>query len=393
MKKKLKKIIVKLNIVDLLSIPLFIFRIFPIKKNRILFENFTGKGYGDSPKYIAEHLLKSNDKYELFWVFRKGTKIKLPKGIFPIKLYSIKFFYIMATSKIWISNSRLDQYVVKRKDQFYIQTWHGGLGIKKIEYDVEDKMSEYYKKVMAKDNSNIDIMISNGKFCTELYKRGFKYKGKIVEVGTPRNDVLINDKTSLNNKVRKIFNINSDDKIILYAPTFRNNYEKNPYDINFKGIKEIYENKFKCKCHIIVKMHPRITNSENLINNSNVKMINATSYPDIQELICACDILITDYSSTMMEAMIANKPVIIYANDIDSYIDERGFYFKFEELPFPLAKNNDDLKSVFESLDLNKILSSYKNFKEKVGLKELGTSTNKVCKIIENEISNKKMRI
>ena len=299
----------------------------------------------------------------------------------------------MATSKIWISNSRLDQYVVKRKDQFYIQTWHGGLGIKKIEYDVEDKMSEYYKKVMAKDNSNIDIMISNGKFCTELYKKGFKYKGKIVEVGTPRNDVLINDKTSLNNKVRKIFNINSDDKIILYAPTFRNNYEKNPYDINFKGIKEIYENKFKCKCHIIVKMHPRITNSENLINNSNVKMINATSYPDIQELICACDILITDYSSTMMEAMIANKPVIIYANDIDSYIDERGFYFKFEELPFPLAKNNDDLKSVFESLDLNKILSSYKNFKEKVGLKELGTSTNKVCKIIENEISNKKMRI
>ena len=148
----IKKIIVKLNIVNILSIPLYIFRIFPIKNNRILFENFTGKGYADSPKSIAENLINSNDDYELYWVIKDNKfKKEFPSKIKAIKLYSLKYFYIMATAKVWVSNSRFDQYVIKRKQQFYIQTWHGGLGMKKIEYDAEDKLSEYYKKVMKKD--------------------------------------------------------------------------------------------------------------------------------------------------------------------------------------------------------------------------------------------------
>ena len=359
----IKKIIVKLNIVNILSIPLYIFRIFPIKNNRILFENFTGKGYADSPKSIAENLINSNDDYELYWVIKDNKfKKEFPSKIKAIKLYSLKYFYIMATAKVWVSNSRFDQYVIKRKQQFYIQTWHGGLGMKKIEYDAEDKLSEYYKKVMKKDNKNMNLMVSNSDSCTELYRRSFRYTGDILEVGTPRNDVLINNKEELSKKARKLLNIDKDINILLYAPTFRLDYSKNPYDINFEKLKRVLENKTKNEWIILVKLHPRINNSDELLGKYKNYITDVTNYSDIQELICACDMLITDYSSTEMEAMIADKPVVIYANDVKDYIDERGFSLGFDEIPFKLTENNDELTNYIEKVNFDDIKKEYSIF-------------------------------
>ena len=386
MKEIIKKMVVKLNIVNFLSIFLYIFRIYPIKNNRILFENFTGKGYGDSPKYIAEKLMESDNNYELYWVIKNDFKFKFPKNIKTIKLYSLKYFYIMATAKIWVNNSRFDQYVVKRKKQIYIQTWHGGLALKKIEYDAEQKLSDYYKKVMKKDNKNIDYLISNSNFCTEMYKNGFKYDGIIKEYGTPRNDCLINDKERLSQKAKKYYNINDNTKILLYAPTFRNNYKDNPYDIDFANLKRELELTTKNKWLIIVKLHPRINNSNLLIKDSE-NILDATKYADIQELICACNILLTDYSSTMFEAMIAKKPVIIYAKDIENYNEERGCYFTFDELPFPLAKNNNELIEIIKNNNYLKVENNYNKFAKKVGLKENGDASEKVCNLINKCIN------
>lgn len=382
----IKKIIVKLNIVNILSIPLYIFRIFPIKNNRILFENFTGKGYADSPKSIAENLINSNDDYELYWVIKDNKfKKEFPSKIKAIKLYSLKYFYIMATAKVWVSNSRFDQYVIKRKQQFYIQTWHGGLGMKKIEYDAEDKLSEYYKKVMKKDNKNMNLMVSNSDFCTELYRRSFRYTGDILEVGTPRNDVLINNKEELSKKARKLLNIDKDINILLYAPTFRLDYSKNPYDINFEKLKRVLENKTKNEWIILVKLHPRINNSDELLGKYKNYITDVTNYSDIQELICACDMLITDYSSTEMEAMIADKPVVIYANDVKDYIDERGFSLGFDEIPFKLTENNDELTNYIEKVNFDDIKKEYSIFMKKVGLKETGKATSSVCDVIREK--------
>ena len=389
MKNKIKKIIVKCNLVNILSLPIIMFRIFPIKKNRIMFENFTGKGYGDSPKYIAEKLLKSDKEYDLYWVVRKGTKIDFPLGIKPIKLYSFLYFYILATSKIWIANSRFDQYVIKRKKQTYIQTWHGCLALKKIEYDAENKLSDYYKKVMKKDNRNIDYMISNSKFCTKMYRNGFRYDGEILEYGTPRNDVFYDKTNELSKQIKKQLGIDSKLSILLYAPTFRNDCEYNPYDVDFDSLIEALELKTKKKWIVLVKLHPRITDSSKFFTFKK-NVIDVTPYSDIQELICVCDILMTDYSSTMFEAMIANKTVIIYASDIDKYNEERGYYFSFKELPFPLIENNEDLIKYVNNFNFNDMVKEYKGFKQEVGLAENGIASEKVCELIDHILCGEK---
>ena len=384
----LKKIVVKFNIVNILSIPLLLFRIFPIKSNKICFINFSGKDYGDSPKYISEKLHELDSNLDLVWLVKNVRNSSAPNYIRLVKYFSLRYFYELATSRIWINNSRFDQFVIKRKNQYYVQTWHGGLAFKKIEYDADEKLSDYYHKVMKHDNKLMDCMISNGKFCTELYRRGFKYNGDILEFGTPRNDVLINDKMEINQKVRNFFKISDDDMILLYAPTFRLDYSKNPYDIDFSRLRVALEKSTKKKWHIFIKLHPRITNSSELLNLDDYSK-DISFYPDIQELICASNLVITDYSSTMFESMIADIPVIIYANDIDNYIDERGFYFNFNELPFKLSKNNEELEKIIMENELDLMKGNYLSFEKRVGLIEKGDSCKKICNYLIKNVLNK----
>lgn len=381
MKNKIKRVIVKLNLINIISLPIYLFRIFRIKNNKVLCINFSGKPVGDNPKYIAEKLIKQG-KYDIVWAVKK---VKKDEKYRYVKFNSLKYFYELATAKILINNSRFDQFIKKRKNQFYIQTWHGGLALKKIEYDAEEKLSDYYKKVMKNDNKMIDLMISNSDFCTDMYRRGFKYDGDILECGSPRNDLLLKYDNTLINKVKNHFNL-KEEKILLYAPTFRQNYDNNPYDINFDKLKDYLERDTGEKWYIITKLHPRIANnSKKYISSKNI--IDASNYADIQELIIACDLLITDYSSTMFEAMIAEKKVILYANDIENYNEERGMYFQLDKLPFPLAQNNDELIKVIDKQKNYNYQIKYNEFSKSIGLKETGKSSETICKIIEKKIS------
>lgn len=372
---------IKIFIEKVLSIFYMLFWLFKIEPKSIVCMNFSGKGYGDSPKYIAEKILTNSPEYKIYWVYSKMMKSddQFPERIITIKKNSLKYFYCLATSKYWISNNRMNIFIRKRKKQIYIQTWHGGLALKKIEYDAQDKLSRLYTEVMKVDNNKIDYLISNSDFCTKMYRNAFKYKGKILEIGTPRNDILIMNNEEVIEKVRKYYRL-KDEKILLYVPTFRNSYDKNPYDINFKLLKnELEKNGEKWK--IIIRLHPKINNPQELINDFN-SFINGGEYPDIQELICATNLIITDYSSTMFEGMIANKPVILYANDIDLYMNERGYYFSFEELPFEIATTNNELIKVISAEKFTNFSKKYAEFSKNVGLKEYGKASEYIADLI-----------
>jgi CDP-glycerol glycerophosphotransferase len=382
MKKIIKKLLYDLNI---LSIPFYLCRIFKIKNNKIICSNFYGNGYGDSPKYICEELLKNKSRYDIVWVVKKNVPNEFPDGIRTVKVNSLKYIYELSTSKVWIFNCRKNRAIKKRKEQFYIQTWHGGIALKKIEKDAESKLDQNYILQAKEDSKAIDLIVSNGTFCTNMYKRAFWYEHEIIECGTPRNDALINaDKCEIKEKICNYFDIPKDYKILLYAPTFRDKYIKNPYDINFDNIIKILNNEIGNKWKVLIRLHPKENCPDKFINFGK-DVINATNYKDIQELILSCDMLITDYSSTMFEAMIANKQVILYANDIEEYNMERGLYFSFDELPFKLATNNEELKRILCEKNNNNE-DRYNEFKKNIGLKEDGKASLKIAEIIERNI-------
>jgi len=377
----IKKIIIRLNLVNLLSLPLLIFRLCGIKRNKIVFSNYSGQGFGDNAKYIYQHLPAA--KVDVCWLVTKRYA-NIPHEIRQVKIGSIAYFYHLATAKIWVNNMRFDQYVKKRKRQYYIQTWHGDLQLKKIEYDAIDKMVEYYKKCMKNDTRMTDLMISNSEHFTTICRRAFRFDGEIMEVGSPRNDILFCPDPKIRQKVLDYFgNISSEEKICLYAPTFRKSYRNNPYDLNPREIKEQLEASTGQKWKVLVRLHPNIKNPEELIKNLDYTE-NANNYPDMQELIMSCDLLITDYSSVMFDAMIVGKPVVLYIADYKDYAEERDYYFGFDELPFDIAYSHSDIIRIITENSYCGFRDRYAAFEKRVGLKETGRAGKLVAdKIIQ----------
>ena len=381
MKKFLKKMIVKFNLINIMSISFYFFRIFKVKNNRIVCLNFSGKGYGDSPKYIIEELLKKDENYEIIWAVKNLKDNNFPLKVKKVKFLSLKYIYYLSTAKIWINNSRFDLFVRKRPNQFYIQTWHSPLRLKKIEMDAIDGLSEYYKKVMVNDSKNIDIMISGCDFSYNIYSNSFLYDGPILEIGTPRCDLFFDKqkKDKIKKEVLKKYKIKKEKKIILYAPTFRKytNFTDCLIDINklLKDLKDDYI--------ILIKLHP----STKLHIGSSNNIINVSDWADIQELICITDFMITDYSSCCFDAMIANKPCILFIKDLNNYMSyERSLYFDIRELPFEKAVNEKELADKINNFDFINYNDKIVDFENKIGLYEKGVASKQLVKLIKKEM-------
>lgn len=358
----------------------------PIYNNKIVFDNFSGRGYGCNPKYIAEELIRRNRKYDIVWLVRDESEA-VPPNVRIVKIYTKRANLELLTARVWISNVRNYKGVNKRKGQFYIQTWHSSLGLKKIEGDIAD-FPESKKRESVYDGSVTDLMFANNDLRIGQYKRAFWYDGKIIKCGVPRNAILFNTPMELDDKVRNLFGISKDDFIILYAPTYRDSSDANIYVWDFQKICNVFQKKYNRKAVILLRLHPNIVEQSSNIT-FNKEVINASFYPDMQELLAISDYLITDFSSCSFDFSFAKKPVLLYAQDADGYINnERGLVLKVEDLPFKLAKNENELVTCIENFEYELYRKECDCFFEKIGLAEDGKGAQKVADIIEDVIYN-----
>ena len=359
----------------------FILKHIPIKKNKILFNSFCGKGFGDNPKYIAEEILKRSNDYDLVWMVNSIDE-PLPKGIRPVLCNSRRARYELATSKIIVCNVKHALVFKKKKGQYYIQTWHGSFGLKYIEKDAQDKLSSYYLNKTIADSKNIDLLLSSSNWQTEEYKRAFWYEGDILEKGSPRNDILFNISKEKLEQIKNELNIPLNKKILLYGPTFRNNLSIDVYNIDLKAIKNELEVKTKEEWIILVRLHPNIQSYFNLFTGLDFRDV--TSYPDGQEILAISDILISDYSSYMIDSIVMNKPVFLYAPDIQNYIMERGLKPIYFTLPFSICQNNQELIEAIREFEIEAYLKKLNKFRESYHSFDDGKSSAHVVDIIFN---------
>lgn len=368
------------------TIPLL--RLLPIKRNKIVFDNFGGRGYGCDPKYIAEALLKSDLNLDLIWLTR-DMSITLPKGIRPVKYGTWRSYYELATAKIWIDNIKNGIKVPKKKKQFYIQTWHSSLGLKKNEADATT-LSEYYIKAAQEDAGMTDLMYSNNAFREDRYRKSYWYSGPVIRCGHPRNSILLNKSLEVEHKVREYFKIKEEKKIVLYAPTFRKTHNVDLYKFDYNSFIPLLNNKFNGDYIFLIRLHPNVvvdSFNENLNYCDNI--LNASHYSDMQELLAVADVLITDYSGSMFDFLITKKPVFLFAKDLEDYCkQDRELYFNIDELPFSLAENEKQLQENIRSFSQEQYTRKCHDFIKKVDLKEDGEGATVISKIIMDKILN-----
>lgn len=365
-----------------------------IINNRIVIDNFVGNGFGCNPKYIVNEIIKQKLPYELIWLDNGNKNHLYPSNIKKVDYYSKEAFKYLSSAKIIISNCRLNYFIengfIKKPNQCYIQTWHGCLAFKKIEKDIEhNKVYKKYLKSAKTDSKYINYLISPSSFDLQLLKNNFYYKGDILNIGYPRNDIFFyndKEKETIINKVHSSLKIPKNKKIILYCPTFRDDDNLQVYKLNVEKILTVAKHKFSEDFVFVIKLHPNIQYKAYELSLIFKNSINATNYNDIQELLLATDILITDYSSCIFDYSLEHKPAFVYASDIKEYSQERGFYLNIYEMPFPIAETEDELIDNIANFNYEKYKSNLSEFLEKRDSKDNGFVSKEIVEIIKKNI-------
>lgn len=395
------------------GIPFFLCRLFPVKKNKIVLWTFEGTGgFGCSPRYIAEELLyqkkEGKNSYELYWIVADMKK-EIPEGIRKIRDTHLNRAYHMTTARFWIGNTRTFYGTRKRKGTTYIQTWHGSLSLKPIGLYRGERFSRIAYIVSKADSDLIDVVLSGSEYCTKMWPKGLIYRGKIESVGTPRNDVLINKVKEKHIQLRKEYGLPQNAKIVIYAPTFRGGSQgtkrsisEGAISIDFKRVIETLEKRFGGVWYVFLRLHPQLAVFMEKMTISNEgeaaddvlkgRLIDVTQRPDMNEIMAATDAIITDYSTCLFEGFLSGQPGFIYADDWDEYVKDRGeLMFSTNEIPFTVARDNEELSLNILKFDLEDYKSASKKFKLNMGCFEDGNASRRVVEMIESFYNDREL--
>lgn len=330
-----------------------------MKKRKIVFCCIEGStGYSCNPKYIAEELIRRRKQYELVWLVNDMSKM-FPKEIKAVRNTLLERAYHLSTAHFWIDNSRKQLEVRKRKGQIYIQTWHAKLGFKPTCLDRGASFSKIAYLISKHDSDMIDYVISNSKWYDDTLFTGMLYRGATLRVGSPRCDILVNDRDMYKSKVRENFHLPKEVKILMYAPTFRGGSQDTEREISMSSCFLDYEKlffalkeRFGGEWCIFLRMHPQLVVRNLYDVETEEGIVDVSEIDDMYELLAGCDGFMTDYSSAAFDAAVMRIPVFLYAEDYREYEKERGkLLWDLRRLPFPFAQNEEEMLSEIRSFD------------------------------------------
>jgi CDP-glycerol glycerophosphotransferase len=364
----------------------------PVEKGKVMFFTFQGD-YTCNPKYISEEIFRRNLPWQQVWVTLKNPEMVkefFPDNVKIVQFNTEEYYDELSKSQIWIDNAFnfVKGFLPKKEGQTYVETMHGSLGLKKIGPDVVDDAKRNERGFLC--GSLTDLCLSNSSFETMVYETSFWKKENIIEVGHARNDIFfIDDKkvSEIKRRVCEYFSLDMNVHMALYAPTFRNDKEAVEFEkIDFEKLHDALTKRFGGTWYILNRAHHSSLKKSKISKLKFVK--NANEYPDIQELMIAIDMGITDYSSWICDYVLTYKPGLLYTPDLDSYDYNRGFYYPIQETPFPIGKTNDELVEKILNFDEEAFRKDTDRFLEARGCIDDGHASERIVELLA-EIVNK----
>lgn len=342
-----------------------IFNTLSVRKDWVFLESFQAKSYSDSPKYIYQYMLDNNMDYKYIWSINQ--KVDMPGKPVRVKRLSLRYFYYLARSKYWVINSRMPNYIEKRDETVYLQTWHG-TPLKQLAGDMENvympgTTTVTYKRNFYNETQKWDYLVSPNAYATKIFARAFWFDRKFIESGYPRNDILYNKNTEEDiREIKRKLGIPTEKKVILYAPTWRDDefYGKGEYKFTLPLDLLDMQQQLGDEYVIMLRMHYFVA-SQMDVSHVQGFAFDVSNHNDIAELFLISDILVTDYSSVFFDYANLKRPILFYTYDLEKYREKlRGFYFDMEEeVPGPLLKTSDE---VIEAIaDIENVQESFQD--------------------------------
>lgn len=332
---------------------------------------------------VNEHVLRLAGGHRVFgrkleeWLSEQETAVKAPskeelmaareirkieafieEHVHFIKTNTYEYFEAAAASKVLFTNSLLGDKFYPfpvRKDQVVVETWHGSLGIKRFD-PAHYNTNVTWPIAAARTGKLTTQIISNSSFEDGVFRETFWKETPILKYGHARNDIFFPQSEQVRSYLKQRFckdnGLSEDTKFALYAPTFRDDHNFAVYDLNAEQTLNALRKRFGGEWKLLLRYHDNDKGGEAKKNTvKSCDVIDVTKYPDMQSLLAFTDVGITDYSSWIYDYVLLRKPGFLFAMDRSKYDNERGFYFRLEDTPFPVSTDSDELEESILSFD------------------------------------------
>ena len=369
---------------------------------KILFSSFHGQ-YNDNPKYVSEKIHSLYPELELYWVIsNKSKENDIPEYVRVLRYNTLRYCWMKNRCKVIVENGAgyhlLDssakmfgfKKLLKNKKQFDLSTWHGnpikGIGaqIPGNEFWAEDTMF-----------TTSDILLAGSVMIKEIFERAFLNKMPVELLGTPRTDVLFSRDFALKDEVKKKLGFPLDKKIVLYAPTYRNNVNDSGIEqmgrMDFDLLLSTLENKFGGEWIFVFRVHNMVLkaiDTQKITHEYGDKVMDGNKYDDMADYLFACDALISDFSGCVFDIALTDKPCFLYSHDRKKYeFEERGFYFPISDFPYDFSDDFDSLINCIKKFDSNAAVNRRSIFLKKIGNVEDGNASRRVADLVISKLN------
>jgi CDP-ribitol ribitolphosphotransferase len=227
-----------------------------------------------------------------------------------------------------------------RKEAVITQLWHAEGAFKK--FGLHIPQNDALRKAEIAANSKLSYIVCSSEGVRKIYAEAFGADEKnVLPLGAPRVDYLLNEENKIKalEEIHEKYPHTQNKKILLYAPTFRDEPERDKEilkNFNISAVREALKEEYE----IFIRLHPQI----HISDRDTVGATDVTDFSDVRKLILASDVLVTDYSSICMDFSLLSKKTVFFAYDLDWYTERRDFYFDYENfVPGLVAKSTEEL--------------------------------------------------
>ena len=322
----------------------------PIRKKRVLFVSYRGKQYSCNPRAVSEALERmAGGRVEIGWAFHNPEKFAglKERGITVLGDRTWAFLKFALTARVVCTNTYYKPFLPRRRGQFYLRTWHGGGAYKRV--GRFEKLPALRRRYVSMQQQGASLYLSSSRAFTEMTLRdAFGYRGEVMEKGMPRNDCLFSPNPQIAARVKAALGLDARARIALYAPTYREDARARDFALDAEKLRRALGARFSGRWAIVFRGHHVVSEDT---SGRGFGDVDATDYPDMQELLIAADVLVTDYSSAIWDMSLTGKPAFLYCPDLGAYKAERDFFTDIRTWPYPLAEDNDALDRAIRSFD------------------------------------------
>ncbi|MEX0426263.1 CDP-glycerol glycerophosphotransferase family protein [Nocardioides sp. DS6] len=325
------------------------------RSRTVVFESGNGHQYAGNPRAIYEELVRRGTRLRTVW---SSTSTFRPADLSTRKVEprTPRYYWELGRARYWVSDQNLGVDVRPSKRTFYLQSWHG-TPLKRMQHDAlsqEGRLPGYLER-MTRQSGYWSALLSPSPYASERFRSAFRFTGEVLELGYPRNDVLVGaDLAERRTATRARLGVAEDARVVLFAPTFRDNARQGNRYVFRPGL-DYHQLAAQLPDDMVflVRAHHVSGRSALVPEELRHRIVDVTGYEDAQDLMAAADALITDYSSTMFDFALTKRPLLFYCPDLEEYGTQvRGFYFDFEkEAPGPILRSQEELVGALHDLE------------------------------------------